>query len=107
MPFQNTKNNSNKRANTILHRPVLFMFAVVSIILNAMQVELAVEQFITPHWVSIWSVCRDFSIVTLMGAAVISAWFILLWLWIFLDEWIYTVRHKMGKERESRNGSRC
>ena len=65
---------------------VLFVFAVVSIILNAMQVELAVEQFINPHWVSIWSVCRWFSILTLMGAAVISAWFILLWLWIFLDE---------------------
>ena len=36
-----------------LYGPVLFVFAVVSIILNAMQVELAVEQFITPHWVSI------------------------------------------------------
>lgn len=72
-----------------------------------MQVELAVEQFITPHWVSIWSVCRWFSILTLMGAAVISAWFILLWLWIFLDEWIYTVRRKMEKEREGRDGSRC
>ncbi|KAF2688348.1 hypothetical protein K458DRAFT_440040 [Lentithecium fluviatile CBS 122367] len=77
-----------------LYGPVLFVFAVVSIILSAMQV-------------SIWSVCRWFSILTLMGAAVISAWFILLWLWIFLDEWIYTVRHKLEKERESRNRSRC
>jgi len=90
-----------------LYGPILFVFALVSIILNAMQVELAAEQFITPHWVSIWSVCRWFSILAMMGAAVISAWFILLWLWIFLDEWIYTVRHKRKKERESRDGSRC
>ncbi|KAH8723276.1 hypothetical protein GQ44DRAFT_315548 [Phaeosphaeriaceae sp. PMI808] len=65
-----------------------------------MQVELAVEQLVAVHWVSVWSVCRWFSILSLLRAAVISAWFILLWLWIYLDEWIYTARHKLGEEAE-------
>jgi hypothetical protein len=90
-----------------LYGPILFVFAVVSIILNAMQVELAVEQLVAVHWVSVWSVCRWFSILSLLGAAVISAWFILLWLWIFLDEWIYTVRRKLEKRRENHSQSKC
>lgn len=34
---------------------------------------------------------------SLVGAGIISAWFVLLWLWLFLDEWIYAVRHKIEK----------
>lgn len=90
-----------------LYGPILFVFAVVSTILNAMQVELAVEQLVATHWVSVWFASRWFSILSLIGAAVISAWFILLWLWIFLDEWIYTVRHKLDKKRESYDQSQC
>jgi hypothetical protein len=85
-----------------LYGPILFIFAVVSIILNAMQVELAVEQLVAVHWVSFWPVCRWFTILSLLGAAFISAWFILLWSWIFMDEWIYTVKQKLKKRRENR-----
>jgi hypothetical protein len=85
-----------------LYGPILFIFAVVSIILNAMQVELAVEQLVAVHWVSFWPVCRWFTILSLLGAAFISAWFILLWSWIFMDEWIYTVKQKVKKRRENR-----
>jgi ABC-type sugar transport system permease subunit len=90
-----------------LYGPILFVFAVISIILNSMQVELAVEQLVAAHWVSMWSVSRWFSTLSLMGAAVISVWFILVWLWMFLDEWIYTVRRRLEKRLESRDQSKC
>ncbi|PVH92453.1 hypothetical protein DM02DRAFT_722077 [Periconia macrospinosa] len=69
-----------------LYRPILFAFAIVSTILNSMQVALAAEQVETAHWESVRSVCWYFSIVSLVGAAIISSWFMFLWLWIFLDE---------------------
>ncbi|KAF2176598.1 hypothetical protein K469DRAFT_678511 [Zopfia rhizophila CBS 207.26] len=90
-----------------LYGPILFVFALVSIILNSMQVELAVEQLVAAHWVSVWSVSRWFSILSLMGAAIISIWFIFLWLWIFLDEWVYTMRRKLEKRRENYGRSKC
>ncbi|ORY17572.1 hypothetical protein BCR34DRAFT_621770 [Clohesyomyces aquaticus] len=54
------------------------------------QVALASEQLMTAHWEPLWYVSRWFSIVSLLGAAIVLMWFVLLWLWIFLDEWIYT-----------------
>ncbi|KAF2801233.1 hypothetical protein K505DRAFT_291442 [Melanomma pulvis-pyrius CBS 109.77] len=89
-----------------LYGPILFAFAVVSTILNAMQVALAADQLEASHWEAVWHVSRYFSIFSLVGAAVISSWFISLWLWIFLDEWIYTVRRKLEKKREAQ-GTSC
>jgi len=90
-----------------LYRPILFAFAVVSTILNSMQVALAAEQLVTAHWDSVWYLSRWFSVVSLVGAAIISVWFTLLWLWMFLDEWIYTLRRKLKKRRGSRSASSC
>lgn len=90
-----------------LFRPILFVFAVVSTILNSMQVALAADQRQSFHWEAIWHVSRYFSIFSLVAATVISSCLILLWLWIFLDEWIYTLRQKQRKKREARNTSSC
>jgi hypothetical protein len=90
-----------------LYGPILFVFALVSIILNSMQVTLAAEQLVAAHWESVWDLFRWFSVISLLGAAIISMWFILLWLWIFLDEWIFTIRRKLEKRRESRSMSSC
>ncbi|KAF2734983.1 hypothetical protein EJ04DRAFT_435966 [Polyplosphaeria fusca] len=90
-----------------LYGPILFAFAVLSIILNSMQVTLAAEQLVASHWESVWYIFRSFSIVSLVGAAIISLWFVALWLWIFLDEWIYTVRRKMARRRQARRTSSC
>jgi hypothetical protein len=90
-----------------LYGPIFFVFAIVSTILNAMQVELAVEQVLSPRWPSVKSACRWFGILSLLGSAVISAWFILLWLWIFVDEWVYTVRRKSEKRRAYRPQTKC
>ncbi|KAL9089650.1 MAG: hypothetical protein Q9165_005682 [Trypethelium subeluteriae] len=80
-----------------LFGPVLFVFAIVSIILNSIQVELAVEQLTAAQWRSFWMVSRWFSILSIGGACIIAAMLALLWLWVFLDEWTYTVRRKRAK----------
>ncbi|KAH8696949.1 hypothetical protein GQ44DRAFT_744375 [Phaeosphaeriaceae sp. PMI808] len=90
-----------------LYGPLLFVFAVVSTILNSMQVALAAEQLVAAHWESVWYVSRCFSIMSLVGAAIVSTWFILLWLWMFLDEWICTVRCKLKKRQGARSSSSC
>jgi hypothetical protein len=90
-----------------LYGPILFVFAVVSTILNSMQVALAAEQLVSAHWESVWYLSRWFSMVSLVGAAIVSTWFILLWLWIFSDEWIFTIRHRMAIRRNARRTSTC
>jgi hypothetical protein len=90
-----------------LYGPILFAFAIVSTILNSMQVALASEQLVAAHWESVWYISRWFSGVSLVGATVIAMWFVLLWLWIFVDEWIYTVRRKVKQRRDARSSSSC
>jgi hypothetical protein len=85
-----------------MYGPILFVFALVSTVLNSMQVALAVEQVVDAHWKIVWSLSRWFSMISLLGVAVISMWFILLWLWMFLDEWMYTIRRKIERRRETR-----
>jgi hypothetical protein len=77
-----------------LYGPVLFVFAVVSTILNSMQVALAADQPLAVHWVTIWHASRWFSVISIIGTAVIALCFAVLWLWMFLDEWVYTLRQK-------------
>jgi hypothetical protein len=90
-----------------LYGPVLFLFAVVSTILSSMQVALAAEPLLSAHWEPIWYLSRWFSMVSLAGAALVSIWLILLWLWIFLDEWIFTVRQRIAKRQNARRTSTC
>ena len=59
-----------------------------------MQVALAAEQLVVVQWVLMWYVSRWFSVLSLVGSAVVAGWFVLLWLWMFLDEWVYTARWK-------------
>ncbi|CAG8982451.1 hypothetical protein HYALB_00013982 [Hymenoscyphus albidus] len=69
-----------------LYGPIFFIFAIVSTILNSMQVGLAVDQVATTHWLSLWPAFRSFSAVVLIGAALLSLCFIILWLWLFLND---------------------
>jgi hypothetical protein len=77
-----------------LYGPILFIFAAVSTILSTMQVELAVDQVSSLHWVSLWPVFRYFSTIVLVGTVLTSLCFILLWLWMFLNEWLYTIKSR-------------
>ena len=90
-----------------LYGPILFVFALVSTVLSSMQVALAAEQLVTVQWVSIWYVSRWFSVLSLLGSALVAGWFVLLWLWMFLDEWVYTVRQKIERRRKGVVDPKC
>ncbi|UPX20224.1 uncharacterized protein EKO05_0010464 [Ascochyta rabiei] len=92
-----------------LFGPVLFIFALVSTILNSMQVGLAVEQLIGvgAQWTKFWHLCRWFSIVSLAGTSLATTCFAALWLWMFVDEWIYTLRRRFKERRATRVMPSC
>jgi hypothetical protein len=90
-----------------LYGPVLFVFAVLSTILNSMQVALAADQSLAVHWVPVWHASRWFSAVSIAGTAVIALCFLVLWLWIFLDEWVYTLRQKWKARSAVLDASKC
>jgi hypothetical protein len=90
-----------------LYGPILFAFALVSTILSSMQVALAAEQLVAVQWVSMWYVSRWFSVLSLLGSAVVAGWFVLLWLWMFLDEWVYTARRKLEKRHKGAVDPKC
>lgn len=87
--------------------PTLFFFAIVSTFLNSMQVGLAVEQLSSKHWVALWSVSRWFSAVSLVATGLIVACFVLLWIWMFLDEWIFAIKDKLRKRHERHQNQHC
>jgi hypothetical protein len=90
-----------------LYGPVLFVFAVVSTILNSMQVALAADQSLAVHWVPVWHASRWFSAISIVGTAVVALCFAVLWLWMFLDEWVYTLRQKSKARSALLDVSRC
>ena len=77
-----------------LYGPILFVFAIASTILNSMQVEVAAEQVLNTPSITLGSICAWVSRMCMAGTTFAGLCFLVLWLWIFLDEWIYTVRRK-------------
>lgn len=90
-----------------LYGPILFIFAVISVILNSMQVEVAVEQVSAGNWEALWPICRWFSIISLVGTALICFCFVLLWLWMIVDEWLYAIRCRLRERQRKRDQTRC
>ena len=90
-----------------LYGPVLFVFAVVSTLLNSMQVGLAADQLSSKHWVSLWLISRWFSIICLVGTAIVFACFVMLWTWKVVDEWMYAVNDRLRKKQERVEPSKC
>jgi hypothetical protein len=82
-----------------LYGPVIFIFAIMSTLLNSMQVGLAVEQVSSKHWVSLWAVSRWFSVISMSGTAIVLACFTILWIWMVLDEWIFAVKDRVRKRQ--------
>jgi hypothetical protein len=76
--------------------PILFVFAVMSTLLNAMQVAMAADGG-TRVQVYLWQVFYWFSIVGLVVTVLITCLFSLLWLWMVADEWIYAVGDRRRK----------
>lgn len=80
-----------------MYGPILFVFALVSTVLNSMQVALTVEQTPVTHWAAIRLASRWFSILSLFGSVIVFLCFVSLWVWMLSSEWIYAIRCRMRK----------
>ena len=74
--------------------PLLFIFGVLSVLLSAMQVGLAVEQLQSHHWTAMYKVYRWFSVAILCALAGVLTWLVGVALWRPFDELAYTVKMK-------------
>ena len=77
--------------------PLLFMFGVLSVLLSAMQVGMAVEAVESRQWTSFWTTCRWFSVACLAFVGFILTGLIAVFTIKSLDETIYTVRSQWLK----------
>jgi hypothetical protein len=80
--------------------PLLFAFGVLSIMLNAMQVEMVVEQLGSSQWQAFRDASRGFSVYCLILVVLISILLIALFVYRVADEWIYALRDRRRKKQE-------
>jgi hypothetical protein len=80
--------------------PLLFVFTIMSLILNSMQVELAVEAMLNSgQWTGFWSLCRYFCVLTLVAIFCVGGAMFSVLMWMIVDEWIYAIRDRRAKRR--------
>ena len=72
--------------------PLLFIFGMSSILLSGMQVELAVSQLTNSPWMVFARICRWFSILNIIGIAIIAMLLILLLIGMILDETVFAIK---------------
>ena len=87
---------------TRYYGPLLFVFGVLSVLLSAMQVGMAVEQLQTRDWTAFWSVCRWFSVLSLVVLAVVSLFLLVLFLVKSLDELMWVAKAQYRARPRSR-----
>ena len=85
-----------------LYAPILFIFAIASTILNAMQVEMAAEQILDTPSMSLGLISSWVSRISSVGIGFVAFSFSFLWLWLFLDEWIYTLKRRPWRRHRKR-----
>jgi hypothetical protein len=83
-----------------LYGPILFIFAVLSILLNAMQVAMGADGVTRSARPQLWAVFYWFSIVGLVVTILIAGCFGLLWFWMVADEWVYAVKCRRRRETD-------
>ena len=83
--------------------PLLFVFAIWSLLLNGMQVELGTESLASSQWRSFFYACRTFRVFTLLIIAFLMLSLVLLLVGMIADEWIYAVR--CVRERRSQKNA--
>ena len=82
--------------------PIFFTFGIFSVLLNAMQVGLAVDQLrAKDQWVSFWLACRWFSIICLVVVVGLSLWLASLFAFKFVREWRQALGDRWKKRASS------
>lgn len=72
--------------------PLLFAFGVLSVLLSAMQVGMAVEQLQSRDWTAFWSACRWFSVISLCVLALVCLFLFIAFVLKSVDELLWAVR---------------
>ena len=80
--------------------PFLFIFGILSLVLNMMQVEMSVEQVTMAKWRSFWSICRWFSLTSIVWIGCLTLAFSLLLIGMIVNEWVYAIKVLRIKRRE-------
>ena len=78
--------------------PLLFIFGLFSVALNALQVELALEQLSSAAAVNLQQLGRVLALMALGLLLLITLIFLLLFLYLFIDEWQYAIRDRLRKK---------
>ncbi len=78
---------------------ILFVFAILSLLLNSLQVELAAESLIGGQWSAMWYISRYFSAICLTLLVLIALTFSGTLSFMIVDEWIYALRAMRTKRR--------
>lgn len=81
--------------------PLLFIFGIVSLILSAMQVVVAVEQVTLRPWPAFSDVSRWFSVTALLGIMTICLSLVILFVVMVANEWIFAIRALLKKRRKA------
>jgi hypothetical protein len=76
------------------YAPLLYTFGTLSLLLNAMQLAMSVEQVDGNQWKEFWVVCRQFSVACLVAGVGISWWLATLFGWKFVNEWVFAIRER-------------
>jgi hypothetical protein len=78
--------------------PLLFVFGVLSIMLSAMQLEMAAETLVASKWTAFWLLSRWFGTVCFGGTACIAILLFCLLIWKIGDEWVYALMARKGSK---------
>ena len=78
------------------YAPLLFVFGLFALALNAMQVELVIEQ-LSGTSINLQELGRVLALMTLALLTLITFTLLLLFLYLFIDEWQYAIRDKLRK----------
>ena len=80
--------------------PLLFVFSILSLILNAMQVELAIEQVDDGvHWKGMRKLARWCSVGVLVVSAVVTGLLAVVLVGKIVDEWVFAIKDRWGKRK--------
>jgi len=82
------------------YAPILFSFSVLSLVLNAMQVEMSVEGLISTQWAAFWDTSRWFSMIAIIFIVLVSIGLGLLLLAKIVNEWVFAIRVRRQKKRK-------
>ena len=81
--------------------PILFVFGILSVLLNAMQLGITVEQTGSLNtWLAFRSVSRWLSVVSLIGLAALIVGLAWLLFWKIFREWQFALTIRLRKRRE-------